>query len=203
MQLVIKPSMSDVYQLDFNSTPSTVCSKFKNGFFVIGAKGSSMSESFKYASLYIILPPCLHLCLRQSVLPNRDVWCDSILPIVQQHNPNTQRKVSNPETKAHENVWKRKVSIHAIRIHRLSSVEVEIFEIGRDMFGIIILSPGLKRLHFVLVGAMLFELLHNLFKISCPTGECCQLLTMMERKGRGRMRLRIEIFIKNLPFSCV
>ncbi len=58
------------------------------------------------------------------------------------------------------------MSIHSIRIHRLSGVEVEIFKIGSNMFGIIVLSPVLKGFYFFLVGSLLFEFFDYFFEIS-------------------------------------
>ena len=59
------------------------------------------------------------------------------------------------------------VDIHPIRIHGLSSVEIEILEIGRNVFGVVILSPGLEGFYFLLVGALLLELFDDFFKVAC------------------------------------
>lgn len=93
---------------------------------------------------------------------------------------------------------KEGASIHPIRVHRLAHVKVKIFEVGRNMLGIIILSPGLKCFHFGLVGALLLELLYHFLKVHCSTGEAISQLVItgrdkdMHKDGKDA----------SLPFSC-
>lgn len=59
------------------------------------------------------------------------------------------------------------VCVHAIRVHRLPRIKIEIFEIGRNMFRVIILSPVLKCFYLLFVGTLLLELHDYFLEESC------------------------------------
>lgn len=106
-----------------------------------------------------------------------------------------RKKGRKKEKKKKRKRKKRKgggLNIHPIRIHGLSGIEIEILEIGRNVFGIVILSPILEGFYFLLVGALLFELFDHFFEVACTNTvggislvSILRMMMMMEEIERG------------------
>ena len=52
--------------------------------------------------------------------------------------------------------------IHSVRVHRFTSVEIEVLEVGRDLLGEVALHTGLETLDLLLTLAGFLELLDDL-----------------------------------------
>ena len=95
------------------------------------------------------------------MLPDNDIWRDTVLAIVEKDNPGNRSvsvKSSIEEPKG--------IYIHSIWIHRFAGVEVEVTEIRYDLFSIVFLDPLLERLDLSLIRAVLLELLDDLLEVA-------------------------------------
>lgn len=99
------------------------------------------------------------------MLPDNDIWCDPILAVIEEYDPVKQCQHS-PEIST---PLGGEEHVHSIRIHRLAGVEIEVTEIGHDVFGVVSLHTLLKLLDEVLVLAGFLELFYNLLQIPYPS----------------------------------
>ena len=99
------------------------------------------------------------------MLPDNDIWGNAILAVIEKYNPVNQcqhgSEVGTPLVGEDH--------VHSIRVHRLAGVEIEVIEIGHDMFGVVFLHTLLELLDEVLILAGFLELLYNLLQISYPS----------------------------------
>ena len=95
------------------------------------------------------------------MLPDNDIWRDTVLAIVEKDNPGNRSVSVKSNVKLLKGIY-----IHPIWIHRFAGVEVEVTEIRYDLLSIVFLDTLLERLDLSLVRAVLLELLDDFLEVA-------------------------------------
>lgn len=98
------------------------------------------------------------------MLPDYDIWCDTVLAVVEEDHPvkQTSAQVEDRITKTGD--WE---NVHSIGIHGFASIEIEFTKVGHDFLCVVSLHSLLEPLDEVLVFASFIEFLDHLLQVSC------------------------------------
>ena len=107
-------------------------------------------------SLNMVYLSRLNLHLGQAVFPDSQVRCYSVLAVVKQGDPGSDKHLFSYNFSCYS---------HSISVHGFADVKVIVFEVWADNILEVGLGASLEFLDRVLTGAVLLELLDNLLHV--------------------------------------